>query len=691
MLNKPTNVSPYNEFIDIHNELKLNFSLNNTVDFLNVEIYKENNTCVSSSMITNSAMLRDFSYFVPENIKTNMFNDCNYYWKTRYWKIPSDKNKKGDFEAVYWNKDKCTVGIIPHEINNLEIQGINSMTSAVNDDFEILTSVSSNKSISYTLWKDISKDINKGNRYYLRFDGISVDDIDYKSIYVELSHVSLDVVNSDGTAVHAVFTTNTGTNAELSYIKNRILKVAEDEKIIPKIYKMTNNENIVITGEYIQINLENSPNLYKVLYTNFTEIPLNNYLSIPIIELSLPSLLPTDLGEISDYMTSDESIYLSRYVSVEYNESPPYYFLCRETPSIYFYDASTTTPQIKIYANLKKYIEVNSYSYYLYRLNNHNDWRLIWESSKTSTLNVLEDGTYDTDIEIYNGITPQSTYKIKLLGQTKEGQDIEVETVFSSSDFVPTETKEFVSFNKEKGCIVIDNSVFISPHSTCELQIYRYDVLRDELNYVGGSAYDFNTTIETDGFCKRTTLYDFNIVSNAEYIYYAYILDGNVVVASYISNLITPSWNGVYLTDVSYDNSNVYTPDLVNIWFIELNNEPTEITRNYQVAHPLGINQKYPKSVRGDTNFKTGKISGLLGNISCITGDYDEGLFLIDEFDTFCANGNLKLLRSDIKGEYMIVDIDNMSSSVFGQVATNINVGYTQIDDTIRKQISIEV
>ena len=105
----------------------------------------------------------------------------------------------------------------------------------------------------------------------------------------------------------------------------------------------------------------------------------------------------------------------------------------------------------------------------------------------------------------------------------------------------------------------------------------------------------------------------------------------------------------------------------------------------------MGINQKYPKSVNSNSRYKTGTISGLLGNESCVTMDYKEDVSFIDIFDDLCANGNLKLLRSHVRGEHMIVAIDNMSSSVFGNIATSVKIDYTQIDETKSKQISIEV
>ena len=71
MLNKPTNVSPYNKFIDINNGLNIDFTLNNVVDRVDIGIYKDDNTFIAKNLIDNNAMKRDFSYAVQESVRLN--------------------------------------------------------------------------------------------------------------------------------------------------------------------------------------------------------------------------------------------------------------------------------------------------------------------------------------------------------------------------------------------------------------------------------------------------------------------------------------------------------------------------------------------------------------------------------------------------------------------------------------------
>ena len=692
MLNKPTNVSPYNVFVDASNGLDLNFTLNNTVDAFSVDIYKDNNSIVGSELINNSSLEREFSYNVPENILSNITNGDNCYWKTRYWKNPLEDNKKSEFEISYWDKDRHIIGVLPNPIEGLEISGVfNNMTegsNVYNNIFFMNTNISRNTK-EYDLWKDIISDC-KTNEYYLGFENIG----GYRCVFFEITYITDDPSGKSydfGVTISQKYEgSSTESYNEAKYMQS-LIGEAERMGVIPKLYKMTNNENSIKQGEYISLSLDGNSYLYRVYSTMLKSELLDEYLSTPYIELSLHSVLPTALHEISDYISSNTTMYVTGYSKAEYNESPPYYFSCRETPDIDIYDISTNTPQIRMRANLKKYVDINSYRYQVYRLKDSNTWDLLWQSEKMSTINRLNDGTFNTEVAIYNGLQPQSTYKVKIMGQTTEGMDFEAEHIFLSQDFLPTKSRDFVSFNKELGCVEIDNSAFFSPLTTCELQIYRYDVLKDELNYVATSKYDFNVTNETGGYCKRTKTYDFNVVSDAQYIYYAYILDDDVIMDSYISNDITPSWSGVYINDVIYENSTTYAPDKSKVWFISLNHETSEINRNYQVSHPHGVGQKYPKSIRGEANFKTGQFTGLLGGISCKNGDYEEGVFLLDSFDSFCANGKPKHLRSSVRGEHMIVDIDRMNSSEFVPTVTSVSVGYTQIDDTIRKQISIEV
>lgn len=692
MLNKPTNVSPYNEFIDINNGLELNFSLNNTVDTLSVNIYKDDNSIMGSELINNTSLSRDFSYTVPEDVLINITNGNNYYWKTRFWKIPLQENKIKDFHINYWNEqDGIVGGVYFPESGGIEIYdkdndsyliyggtilSIANGTTSTDIGFKMSQQLSS-------YWADLIYKIGNYSNVYLYFY------TDSAFGYARISVAS--TINENGYRYVSLFSSYNemyiSTIGVADTVSSTVVK-SEMQQFIgtsPNLFLFETEDLPFKVGDYIYFCYQDKDNQYRI-QTVKSEV----YDNIPIIKLSVsPSMfgLPSEQNE----GRIQSGIVSAIYKKAEYNESPPYYFSCREAPEIELYDVSTNIPQIQIYANLKRYIDINSYYYQVYHLDNHNNWTVLWQSENLSSYTSLNDGTFDTEKIIYSGITPQNTYKIKLIGQTTEGMDFEAEKLFLSEDFSPTEVVDFVSFNRDFGCVEVNNAAFMAPTETCELQIYRYDILKNELNYVSTSSYSYNTTVEESEYRKRTITYDFNIVSEAEYIYYAYIIEDGIIVSSYISSLIVPRWSGVYLTDVTYNDSITYTPDISKVWYIELNYEPKEVTRNYQLSHPHGIGQKYPKSVRGTSNFKTGQVSGLLGNVSCTSGEYEESLYLIEDFDSFCANGKLKLLRSSVKGEQLIADIDKMGSIEYGQVATSVNLSYTQIDDITKKQISIEV
>ena len=62
---------------------------------------------------------------------------------------------------------------------------------------------------------------------------------------------------------------------------------------------------------------------------------------------------------------------------------------------------------------------------------------------------------------------------------------------------------------------------------------------------------------------------------------------------------------------------------------------------------------------------------------------YDEDVRLLEDWNDFCANSQLKLYK-DRKGHKYIVDITSSSSQVADETreqATTVNVGWTQIGD----------
>ena len=699
MLNKPTKVYPYNDFIDVADGLDFKFSLNRGISDGYIAVYNSNNDQLVETIDlpswkaedapseTNDNTIRDF--IIPSlNPITKYSYGSNYYWKCHYWiNWYSRSATISQATRIFRNKD-----ILDWDKNARRITIPNEPTAIIGSTYLSLDNEGSSHVIlirgDAPSFNTIYADINNGIEYWCCTRNLD------RNILGEA--IKINRMFPEG--VHNQYVWY-NMKPSLYYGSS----IFTDEYNL-YFYKNDGSSGLCVPGDCIAIGDDGTgaiPGDLPVLkvesieFTTFNDqVALNIYFTEPI---------PINLGSEPD--SNGRYSYATCYRNFDYNVSPPNYFSIRKKPNITFTNISPATPFVDIkattpYGNAFEFtpLDLNSYHYEIYLLNTNNSYKLLQKSPIFSTLSISW-VSGDSTNQVYNfeqfspkGLKWNSMYKVKLIGQTWEGMDFEAETTFQTSNFEPTQVTEFIEFDKDKGCIKINSSKFTVPDSSYELQLYRYNHETEMLDYVSTVKYDVNTSSVTGGILKYSYVYDFNIISGVEYTYYAFIINSTgSITSSFKSNSVIPRWYGTYLTDLTYVDKDVYTPDLDNIWFVDLNYEPGEVSRNYQVNHPIGINQQYPKSIRGKANYKTGSLSGLLGKISCTNGKYEETLLLNDKWDEFCGNGNLKLIRGHTRSENMIADIDSMNTSVYNYKATLLNIGYTQIDDLTLKQINKEV
>ena len=679
MLNKPTNVSPYNTFIDINDGLELKFKLNNSVNRTVIDIYSKSNELVYSNTFQIDKTERDFSIPIPNAISL-LKNGDDYYWEMEYSSAKEVDTTTHPING--WNSSANMLGVFCHteffivdesgEKNFLNLGKITKIKPLDNyDTFFTFEAILSDEEQSM-----LKKQI-RNNSTYLYF---------YKDNFVAWAHpIGID---------QEFLSDNVRLKCRNISANGRLYRYMQYEDIESELREcdvkiLVLNEDAISVGDTISLIYNNNEYIYTVTDMSYSSDETNY---IPSNWVTLDSSLP-DLGE-TDVIGKIRDDVIIMVKQVEYSKSPSYYFSCRDKIDVSLMVEDGFSPQIKICAAFQKYPSVNYYRYQVYKLKSRSNWESTWKSDKLIDFDTIDGTRFHSQIVYYKGVLPNTTYKIKLVGQTQEGMDFEAEEIITTEDFLSntTQTVPCVKFDDKFGCVNIDISQFKSSSRENSLHVFRYNTLKHEIDFVLSTDFAVNSVSSDDGlFRKVTVAHDFNIICNAEYVYYFYELDKDgSVVCSYKSDSITPSWYGVYLTDLKFIDNKQYKPDKDNTWFVQLNYEPSDISRNYQVAHPIAINQKYPKSVRGKARFKTGSVSGLIGGISR-SDDYIENVFDVDNFDDFCANGNLKLLRSSTKGECLICDIDSFASSVFGYDATMIQVSYTQIDDITGKQISAEV
>lgn len=235
--------------------------------------------------------------------------------------------------------------------------------------------------------------------------------------------------------------------------------------------------------------------------------------------------------------------------------------------------------------------------------------------------------------------------------------------------------------NNSRFLVTFDDGTLISYGIASQSLGYTFSVYKE----VGNSNQLSYVARLNEG---ELSLIDFNVVNNETYRYYIFKEDEKMISEAVISNDVQTCWDDWSLIDLipSTTEDNLYYADLENIWKLNLNLSSDSINRNLNTTVYNNL-AKYPQVSTGNLNYATGSLSCLLGSI-VKTNDkgyiYSEDASLLDSWNNFCANGNVKLLR-DRKGHSMLVMITSNDSNVDDvtvEQETTITVGWTQIDAT---------
>ena len=185
-----------------------------------------------------------------------------------------------------------------------------------------------------------------------------------------------------------------------------------------------------------------------------------------------------------------------------------------------------------------------------------------------------------------------------------------------------------------------------------------------------------------------TNIKDFNIGSRANYQYFItpiYMKNGNKILGEPIltDNIETnfDSWSIISLTPTNEENS--YIVDTDNIWnfYVYVEGGTFSINDDKSITSGLG---KFPKTYVGETDYLTGNVKCLIGNVDCEIDYQNDDINKLRQWRKFCNNGKLKLLR-DIKGHIIpceITDASYDSDDKFGELQTTISFNFTQLDDS---------
>lgn len=181
---------------------------------------------------------------------------------------------------------------------------------------------------------------------------------------------------------------------------------------------------------------------------------------------------------------------------------------------------------------------------------------------------------------------------------------------------------------------------------------------------------------------------DYNVTNDTTYKYYVFKEDESAVSEAVVSNEASTCWWDWSLIDVvpSTTEPNLYYANPNLIWKFNLNiaSAARTQTMNNTIYNNL---TRFPKVSTGDLNYSTGSVTCLLGDVQKVDNgfiSYVEPTAMLDEWNEFCANGHMKLLK-DRKGNIILVTITGTSSQVDDvtrEQANTITFSWVQMDDS---------
>ena len=247
--------------------------------------------------------------------------------------------------------------------------------------------------------------------------------------------------------------------------------------------------------------------------------------------------------------------------------------------------------------------------------------------------------------------------------------------IFSNSQYKPTLN------NYSRFLVTFDNGTTISEGIADVALGYNFSVYREikdtnQLIYVAHLG---------DGSLSMT---DYNVVNDTTYRYYVFKEDESAISEAVVSNDVTTCWWDWSLVDLipSSTEKGLYYANPNEMWKFNLNVTSEARTQNINTTTYNNLT-KFPKVSTGKMNYASGGLTCLLGDIQKLNNgqiSYVEPASMLDSWNNFCTNGNIKLLK-DRKGNAMLVTITANSSQVddvLKEQANTITFSWVQVDDT---------
>ena len=179
---------------------------------------------------------------------------------------------------------------------------------------------------------------------------------------------------------------------------------------------------------------------------------------------------------------------------------------------------------------------------------------------------------------------------------------------------------------------------------------------------------------------------DYGVTNNRTYKYYIFKEDESAISEAVVSNDVSTCWWDWSLIDIIPSTSEkglYYTTG--DIWKFNLNISSAARTQTLNNTTYNNLT-RFPKVSSGKLNYSTGSLTCLLGDIQRTTNslaEYIEPSTMLNEWNEFCADGNMKLLK-DRKGNAMLVMITGTSSQtddVTREQTNTITFSWVEVED----------
>ena len=198
------------------------------------------------------------------------------------------------------------------------------------------------------------------------------------------------------------------------------------------------------------------------------------------------------------------------------------------------------------------------------------------------------------------------------------------------------------------------------------LEGYIYTIYREDVT--SGTTMEYVGTI-TNG---DLTITDYNITNHHQYQYLIFVETADYICTPQETDPINTCWDNWIMVGLKEtENKNIFVVDTNNIWKLNLSLESGEQTQNIDRTEYKNLT-RYPKISQGRSNYISGSLSCLLGDITNL-GNYQEDYKILENWRNFIDNSGLKLLK-DRKGRKYIVQTISSSNKTKDETQEQMNI-----------------